>query len=367
MRVLFLTKYPRRGPSSRYRVLQYMPYLEREGISCDIQSLHTDGYLESVYAGRKVSPRYFLQRFLARAGRILKASGYSVVFLQKELLPYVPPIFELALRLGSMKVVYDIDDAIFFFYTNTRNPFVRLFLGNKIPQALRWSHLVLAGNTYLERYAARYNRRTVYFPTVVDPTRYRSTGLNDRGKDATGERPVIGWIGTPETAPFLLQKAAVLNRIYQVTPFKMLAIGSSDLYIPGLDVETVPWSEERETSELARCDIGIMPLPSTVWAKGKCGLKLLQYMASELPVVSSPEGGARDIITHGVTGYIAHSDDEWRHYLSILLNDRSLRRCLGQEGRRCIEEKFTLSLWAPRMAELLRMVGQGEDPGEVNW
>ncbi|MDD4856732.1 MAG: glycosyltransferase family 4 protein [Candidatus Krumholzibacteria bacterium] len=379
--LLILAKYGRSGPSSRYRILQYIPYLESHGFSCTVQSLHSKDYLETVFSGRGKSGLYYAGRLLARAQASARATHYSAVFVQKELAPYLPPCLELMLSMMRSKVVYDIDDAIFLQYGESRNFLVRLLLGRKIETAIRRSTVVLAGNSFLKEYAARYNRRTVYFPTVVDTSKYaaaraareggippvgraRSDGLAS-GKN--GEIPVVGWIGSPETVRFLEEKADVLRAVSRISPFELRVIGAPSSAISGLEAKCVPWSEESEALELARCDVGIMPLPSSDWIKGKCGLKLLQYMASGLPVVSSSGGGADSIVEHGVNGFIAVSDDEWRLHLVSLLENPELRNLMGRQGLARVEERFSLAVWAPRMAEILTKCIRGEPVEEMEW
>jgi len=360
-RVLFLTKYGRSGASSRYRVLQFLPFLEARGIRCTVQSLHSDDYLEAVFAGRGQSPWYWAARFLARAQAAARASHYSAVFVQKELAPYFPPVLELMLAAMRAKVIYDIDDAIHLQYTESKNPLTRLLLGGKIPFALRRSATVLAGNAYLATYALRFNEHTILFPTVVDTARYPAgQDVLRRSRAAEGGLPVIGWIGSPGTVRILEEMADVLRAAAKEIPFRLRVIGVARLDMPGLDVHCVPWSEESEARELSLCDIGIMPLHANAWAKGKCGLKLLQYLASGIPVVSSPEGGAELIVEHGVNGYIARSNDEWRKHLVALLDNPELRGLFGREGRRHVEEHFSLAVWAPRMAEVIRSTIRGE-------
>lgn len=369
MRVLFLTKYPRRGPSSRYRVFQFIPYLEREGLTCEVQCLHSDEYLECFYSGGRKNVFYTTGRLFRRVGKVFEASRYSVVFIQKELFPYFPPILERYISLCGARIVYDIDDAIFLFYTDAGSKFVRSLLAGKIPRVLELSDVVLAGNRFLMDYAIRHNRNTVFFPTVVDPSRYTPRGGagNVTSRNTDRERPVIGWIGSAETVRFLLEKLPVLNELSGRIPFKLLVIGASGSDIPGLEVEAVPWSEDTEAGDLGRCDIGIMPLPDTQWAEGKCGLKILQYMASGLPVVTSPGGGASDIVRDGESGLIARSDEQWLDQLAALLGDQGLRRRIGEAGRLRIVESYSLDLWAPRMATLLKKVANGEKPDEKKW
>lgn len=379
--LLILTKYGRSGPSSRYRILQFIPYLESHGFRCTVQSLHTDDYLETIYSGGRKPGPYYLGRFLARAQAVARASHYSAVFVQKELIPYVPPCFELLLAMMRSKVVYDMDDAIFLLYGESKSFLVRHVLGRKVPTALRRSTIVLAGNSYLRDYAARFNPRTVYFPTVIETKRYASARAGSDGDAAPGGRaspdglgstdkgrvPVVGWIGSQGTVRFLEEKVEALRSVARASAFRLRVIGAVSPALSGLDVECVPWSEESEAFELSKCDVGIMPLPSSDWVKGKCGLKLLQYMACGLPIVSSPGGGVDMIMEHGMNGYVARSDDEWRLHLTSLLENPALRRLMGHEGLKRVEERFSLDVWAPRMAEILARCIRGQPLEEAKW
>lgn len=362
MHVLFLTKYPPRGPSSRYRVYQYVSHLEGEGFTCTVRSLHTDAYLESRYRGQGTSPLYYAGRMLGRLRSVTAVDRHSIVFIQKELLPFAPPLPEYLLYRSGARLVCDVDDAIHLRYTESRNPVVRLALSGKIPAVFRRSAAILAGNDFLRDYAARFNKETVLFPTVIDTSRYPPRRM-EGGGSMSGDVPVIGWIGSPGTVSYLAERGALLSRLASSTPFTLRVIGAPGFTIPGLDVEAVPWREEREAAEIGRCDIGIMPLPDTAWAKGKCGLKCLQYMAAGLPVVSSPWGSARSIITPGVHGFLARTEADWIKHMTTLLRDASLRERFGRAGRRRVEEAFSLDRWAPRMAEILRRVAAGKSIG----
>jgi glycosyltransferase involved in cell wall biosynthesis len=362
LHVLFLTKYPPRGASSRYRVYQYIPYLEDAGFACTVQSLHTGAYLESRYRGRGRSPAYYAARMLGRLRSIAAVDRRTIVFIQKELLPFAPPIPEYLLHRSGARLVCDVDDAIHLRYAESRNTLVRLALSRKVASVFRLSAAVLAGNEFLRDYAVRFNEETVLFPTVIDTSRYplRRTGL---AGTASGGPPVVGWIGSPATVPYLAERGAALSRLASTVPFTLRVIGAPGFTIAGVEVEAVPWSEEREAAEIGRCDIGIMPLPDSSWARGKCGLKCLQYMACGLPVVSSPWGSARSIVAHGVHGFLARTEDEWIAHLATLLRNADLRRQFGRAGRRRVEEAFSIGRWAPRMAEILGRVAAGESIG----
>ncbi|MCH7549048.1 MAG: glycosyltransferase family 1 protein, partial [Candidatus Krumholzibacteriota bacterium] len=188
MKMLCLTKYTSRGPSSRYRLLQFRPWLERRGIDIDVQALHDDDYLTRRFAGRRPSPAYLAGRLIRRAAALTRARRYDLVFIQKEIFPYAPGFAEWALVHFGTKLVLDIDDAIFLFYRRRR------FLRNKFASVVSRCALVLAGNNYLRETTARYTDRVVLFPTVVDSERFTPTASRHDGE------PVVGWIGSPATS-----------------------------------------------------------------------------------------------------------------------------------------------------------------------
>lgn len=366
--ILFLTKYGRRGPSSRYRVLQYLPYLESHGFRCVVQSLNDDEYLDALYAGRRPSPLYSVSRLWERVRAVASAREYACVFVQKELAPYVPHFLERRLAASRVPVVHDIDDAIFLNYERSRSPVVRRALGGKIPEALSLATVVLAGNEHLAEYASRWNPRTVLFPTVVDPAKYEAARRTARGgAERRDTAPVVVWIGTPETAPFIEECREAIREASRRCRFAFRVVGATRVASQQPRVEAVPWSEDTEADVLARSDIGIMPLPRNDWSKGKCGLKVLQYMASALPVVASPTGGAERIVAHGETGFLARTREEWVEHLVALVERPELRRAMGERGAERVRESWSLERWAPRMAEVLSRCVRGGTWEGFDW
>jgi glycosyltransferase involved in cell wall biosynthesis len=136
--------------------------------------------------------------------------------------------------------------------------------------------------------------------------------------------------------------------------FRLLVIGLDDYRLEGVDVECRPWRSETEVEDLWPIDVGIMPLSDDPWARGKCAMKAIQYMGVGLPTVVSPVGANAEVVEHGVTGFLAQSDDEWVHALQRLMDDGVLRRRLGQEGRLKVERVYSAEAQAPRLAAVLR-------------
>ena len=345
--MLCLTKYTTRGPSSRYRLLQFGPWLERRGIEIDVQPLHDDGYFTARFDGRRPSPAYLAGRVARRAAKLLTARRYDLVFIQKEIFPYLPGFAEWALERAGARLVLDIDDAIFLFYRGRR------FLENKFAGVVSRCALVLAGNRYLLEYASRYTDRAVLFPTVVDSERFTPV-VGHRGGD-----PVVGWIGSPTTSPYLQELRPALALIAERAPFSMRVVGAGSIALDGLTVESRPWSEEEEADDLRAMDVGVMPLPDTEWSRGKCALKLLQYMSAGLATVSSPRGSATEIIEDGDNGFLAATPGEWTERLTELLSDRELRVRMGTRAREWIESNYSMTHYGPKLADYLIAAAEG--------
>lgn len=348
MRVLALTKYPRRGPSSRYRVLQFVPGLAVRGIGVDVEPLHDDRWLEARFAGRHPGRGYLLARLAHRVAALARARRYDVVLVQKEILPGVPDAAEALLARLGVPTILDVDDAIFLFYRGRR------LLEGKIERVARRASRVLAGNAWLAAHLRTYNPRTEVFPTVVDTDRFRPPA-----RPPARDVPVIGWIGSPETVGYLADIAPVLADLARRRRFRMRVVGAR-IAVEGVDVEALPWSEAGEADALRGMDVGVMPLPDTEWARGKCGLKLLQYMATGLATVSSPRGAAPEILGgadgRGV-GLLADSPGAWHDALARLLDDAALRHEMGERARARVESAYGLRGAVGRLAQILRETG----------
>jgi len=169
--------------------------------------------------------------------------------------------------------------------------------------------------------------------------------------------PVVCWVGTSGNHPDLEIVRHPLCALVArgVVRFRVISDRGLDATEwPG--AKWVAWSIEREVTELASCDIGIMPLRDNERSRGRCGYKALQYQAVGLPVVASPVGGAAEALCDGETGYFASSEDAWRGALVRLAGDTALRTRLGKAGRRRIEARHCIHANAARLASLLRDV-----------
>ena len=349
MRVLLLSRYSRLGASSRVRSLQYLPFLESKGWKVDVSPLFSDNYLQSLYSAQSRIMEV-LEGYWRRLKGVVHSGRYDLIWIEKEIFPFMPALAERLLRKWGMPYFVDYDDALFHRYDQHRRWLIRALLGGKIDSVMRHAALVVAGNEYLADRARLANaERVEIVPTVVDLKRYKVV-KPVRNDSST----VVGWIGSPATNHYFSTIASAIESLASDCDVRFVALGASEEAVRGLPIEVLSWSEETEVQSIQTFDIGIMPLANSPWERGKCGYKLIQYMACGLPVVASSVGVNAQIVEHGVNGFLAENLDEWEGALRRLLNDDTLRRSMGTKGRERVEAWYALQVQAPRLEQLMR-------------
>ncbi|OYU01567.1 MAG: glycosyl transferase family 1 [Sphingomonadaceae bacterium PASS1] len=344
-KILALTRYELMGASSRVRFALYKPALDTAGYHIEFSPFFDDDYLQRLYRGEGKRPFVkVLQAYSRRLAALFSARGYDILWIEKELFPFAPPIMERLIAMTGVPYVVDFDDAIFHNYDQHSSFLVRKLLSNRLDILLAHSSGVTAGNRYLGNYARQHGARNVVdFPTVVDTPKYEHLPADDC------ERPLtLGWIGSPATRHLLVNVISALDKAAILTPFRLLTIGIPALENTRFPVEAHPWTEDSEVTLLNKIDIGIMPLADTPFERGKCGYKLIQYMACGKPVIASPVGVNREIVTPDV-GFLARTDLDWSRAISTLGGSRHLRERMGVSGRSKVEQFYSLASNIPRL------------------
>lgn len=326
---------------------QYIPALEAAGFEITVSPLFSDSYVDSLYAtGSRPRLEIFLG-YLRRLKILLQAKQFDVVWVEKELFPYLPSMFEHILAALKVPYVVDYDDAVFHSYDQHRLPWVRALLSERLTPLISRAYAVTAGNTYLADYARRHGaRRVEIIPTVVDLHRYHVLPEPD---DAVLR---IGWVGSASTVKYLDQLREPLRQLALHGDVCLVTIGAPPLRSFVVALEQHPWSADTEAALLATIHVGVMPLPDTPWERGKCGYKLIQYMACGRPLVASPVGINSEIVDDSV-GFLAEDHDAWIAALSRLRTQPKLRRSQGAAGRKKIESLYSLQAVAPGISRLL--------------
>lgn len=341
--VLFIVQLPERvSPGQRFRFELYEDLLHRNGFN-----VTTKYFLDHEAYSILYKPGHLFKKVIA----VLKGLGrrfslafsikkYDYIFLQREAAPVGPPFFEwLYIKILGRKVIYDFDDAIWIPNISEQNKLARFFkFFGKVKTICKWSYKISAGNEYLCNYARNYNRQVVYNPTCVDTDKQHNRVVNH-----DVNRVTIGWTGSFSTLKYLRIVEPVLQELQKKYDFDVKIICNER---PSLNVKNlyfIPWSEANEISELATCQIGLMPLTNDEWSEGKCGFKLIQYLALGIPALSSPVGVNNIIVEEGINGFFCNTDEQWYANMERLILDASLRKMLGANGRRMVESRYSLN------------------------
>ncbi len=357
MKVIFIVQYPEEGASSRLRVWQYLGHLRKSGMRCCFRPFMSSAFYKIVYQPGHfwLKTYHFLVSAIRRLLDLTCIKRYDLVFVQREAFPFGPPVFEwIVTKILKKPLIYDFDDAIFLKMKSKYNNIVRFFNNpQKDSKIIQMSTHVMVGNKYLQEYALEFNQNVSVIPTSVDTEKFKiEEKKTDKGN------VVLGWIGSHSTAPYLLPLKNVFQRLKRSYPnliIKLIGAESIANQLPG--TQCLKWKMENELSELCSFDVGIMPLPDNAWTRGKCGLKILQYMAIGIPVVCSPVGINKEIVKNGVNGFWAAPEEEWYERLRTLIENPELRRKVGHQARTTVETSYSLKVCLPILAEIFRRAG----------
>lgn len=312
--------------ASRYRILQYIPYLEEHGILCHVQ--HFPNTLKEYLSLYSILP------------------GYRAVFVQRKRFhfPFLP-----LFQKRAQRIVYDLDDAVMYKNSLAGKPYSRT-REMRFRRMACASDVIIAGNTFLREKALAYNKNVEVIPSSIPVGTYE---LKDYSVEK--QKVTIGWIGDHGSIHYLERLKEVWDAIGRKYPGKVELKIICDVFFDceSMPVRKVRWSSETEVEELKDIDIGVMPLLDDLWSWGKCGLKILQYYGVGVPAVCTPVGVNKDIVTHGNNGFWAITEKEWITNLSVLVEDADLRKRMGLLGRDVLENGFTMEVNASRLAKVI--------------
>ncbi|MCF7954333.1 MAG: glycosyltransferase family 4 protein [Phycisphaerae bacterium] len=323
MNILVISNNPDR-PSYRQRFGIYIERLCAEGFEIELVKY----------------PRGFFSRFRL----FVKAGRFDGVFLHKKRLNFFDAFF---LRKFARKIVYDFDVAVMY---DDKRP------ERKSPKRLRdfarttrLADTVIAGNSYLADHALKYNNNVEVLPTGLDVDSYDvQTDRTDDGKVR------LVWIGSKSTLMYLEELKEVLEEIGRRFDNVVLRIICDAFFdLENMEVEKVNWSLDSQARNLRESDIGLAPLPDDNFTRGKCGFKILQYMAASLAVVASPVGVNRDFVNNGVSGYIAGNQDQWFAALNELIADKQVRDRMGKAARKDVDG-FDLRIIGGKLTRIIQ-------------
>ena len=341
-RLVIIAPYPKgEAPSQRFRFEQYLDFFEEQDYTIEFHAFLSDKTWKALYKEGSFFAKAsgmmgsFWRRFLL----MFKLRSADVIFIHREASMIGPPVFEwIIAKVLRKKFIYDFDDAIWLpNYSDSNARFQRLKAYGKVKKIMKWAHVVSAGNQHLLEFAKQYNENVRIIPTTIDLENSHNLSTLHSAKV-----PVIGWTGTHTTMGYLDDLIPVLAELENTHTFVFRIISNQAPEYDLKSLEFVKWNKETEIEDLAKINIGVMPLLDTIWAKGKCGFKGLQYMALEIPAVMSPVGVNTSIVEDGINGFLCSTPEEWKQTFVKLLENESLRVEIGKAGSQTVQQSYSV-------------------------
>lgn len=350
MSVLFLIQGPPEVASSRTRAFAYLPALGAAGVPAEVHVWNSKAFVARQMRGRVPIALHVanaLHRLLVGVQVLLASGRHQSIYVQKVILPRW---FLRALKRGGRRLVFDYDDALYALAPGQERgmrAFVRRRRIRRFTNCLAAADLVVIENEPNRRLTEQFCPRTLTITGPIDTERYRPSPRALEGE------VVLGWIGSPSTTPYLRVLEPVLRELSTRFPIALHVIGAAPFTMQGVVVRQFPWTLASELQELAKFDIGLMPLSDDPWSRGKGGYKILQYMAMGIPTVASPVGINRDLIRDGETGLLAADEPAWADALGRLIADKGDRTRMGTAARADVVGRFSLDHYVPQFLDAL--------------
>lgn len=338
-----------RSPGQRFRFEQYIPALEAAGYEIIFSNILNEKNDRIFYShGKLLSKlRIVIKSFFHRLQDLKTAKNCDIVFIYREAFMMGTSYFEKRFSKCGKPVIFDFDDSIWLNDTSEGNQSLAwMKKPKKTADICKYANLVTVGNQYLADYALKYNSNIFILPTTINTEYHKPIKCSDKS-----EKICIGWTGTTTTLKHFDTASPILKKLKEKYADKIYfkVIVNSEKWVRDIDVKFIKWSLKNEISDLCEFDIGIMPLPDNEWSNGKCGFKGLQCMALEMPVVMSPVGVNTEIISHGINGFLANSEQEWFEILCKLVENADLRKIIGKEARKTVEDSYSVHTWQDKV------------------
>ena len=366
IKVLFLTRYPAQGASSRYRVFQYLPALRKLGVDAHVQP-----FMDEAMYGLSFRPGNTLAKMLATLRACLRRLAvlrgfrqYDIVYMQRELFPFGPPLVERYLKERGALLCFDYDDALFIKKPSRYNPLATLLRSaGKTIDLFKLVDCVIAGNNWLRDKAREHGAVAVTVEVAEDTVRIPMHAPHSNDAPVT-----IGWLGSRSTVKYLREIEPVLRAVAQRFPnVRFEIMGGGEFHMEGVPWKITEWSLEGELEALARFDIGLMPLPREDWANGKSGGKARTYMAAGVVPMCANIGYNRELIRDGETGYLCDTLQQWEKRMAMLVCDAPLRQRVAEAARQDIERRFSPTRQAGELVAVFErlLAGREHEQGRV--
>lgn len=314
-----------------------------------MESLFDDQYFQILRTGSPAAK--FLRKIPYTAGRFWKRgtkrlhSDPSLIVIEHQLFPYLPFPFEKYFL--PRRYLLEFDDAIYLTHPH------------KFAKVLKNASGVIAGNKNLGNFARRYHEKVHVIPTVLDTDAFRPSEKTPHSLIR------IGWSGLEYNFKYVQMLEPVFQKLLKQHSIEIVILSGTPPKNFKFPFRFLQWDQNREVEQMNEFDIGIMPLTNDEWTRGKCGMKLLQYMSVGVPSVATPVGVVEEILDNGVNGFHARTLPDWERALSELIQNEQLRKSVAEEGRRTVLERYSVKVWFPKILELYKQYAVVDSNSEL--
>lgn len=350
---------PGRAPGQRVRIEFWDARLRELGWVVDVYAFEDARLREVLYThgNAQAKASRLLGCYWRQFWRILAMPPADVVLVYREAALLGPALLERLAVRGGVPMVFDLDEPIFMAYRSPTSGWASLLkFPRKTHSLFRLADEIIAINSLIGDYAARYNPAVTVIPNFVDMTRYGNP-------EPPPDDPVrLVWTGSHTTMANLETITPALRRLQaeHAAPLRVVGAGSVDL--PGVLTEVRQWSAETEVRDLQDCHVGLVPLTDLPWNPWKFYLKTVQYMAAGLPVVARRMGSNTEMIVDGENGFLVETQDEWHERLAMLVEDPILRRRMGAAASRTAVERYSVEAQMGRVAAVFDRAASRRTP-----
>ncbi len=342
-KILFLSPYPiNKAPSQRLKYEQYFTEFEKLGYQLKTSSFVSNKFWEIIYKDGFLIKKliYTVLGYIKRFSNLFILKKYDIVYVHLWVTPFGLPFFEYLVGLIAKKVIYDIDDMVFLGHSSKANSMISALKGkNKMIYLMKKANHVISSAPKLTEFVSLQTQNYTEIACTLDTeNRYKNINKTENAKIC------IGWTGSHSTSRYLKTIHYALKYIQQKYDVEIKFMSDELIELEGININFNYWSEKEEISVINSFDIGLHPLPDEPWVYGKSGGKVMQYMALSVPIIATKIGANLDTIIDGENGFLVNTEQEWIDKLSVLIENESLRKKQGNEGRKIIEEKYSVKV-----------------------
>jgi glycosyltransferase involved in cell wall biosynthesis len=319
------------GESTRYRVLNIIEALLKRGIKCNLINPFSQAL------DKKVEESDLIIFFRASYNEMFERLVKKASFL-------------------NIPCVYDIDDMIidetaleYIDLYKTLNQYQKAFYLNDMKNHIKAFNCCdyFTGSThYLSDIAKQKGKKTFVIPNSINYSQYNlAMELINNQKD-NSKIKISYFSGSPtHQKDFEQAQASVIKALDENKSIELHVVGhiklDEDFEKYESQIVKAPMMNHLEMLEyLSKMDINLAPLEITPFNHSKSELKIFEAALVKVPTIASPTDSYNRCINDEINAFLAVNQQEWSSKLSILINDKHLRKTMAESARQHFIKEF---------------------------